>query len=522
MKFSITILLLLGMSFLGHSQYLYWNNAYDLGVESHNYLPQKIILRDTILLSFGSFSFPPSIFARAINMNGEITQSEYYAPGYGFYAGHAGYPAESVLELADKNIIVFESPISPCGKVYPSITKIDANLDTLWHRKYESLIDNNNDCPNAKELLIYGICPLPDTSFMSVGVMRFDNSYIQVAKAIVYIHFDRDGNILNYNETQMTLSDEPPLYFLSGTRYLEQENALLSWGESRPLFPGELYLYQSQILVLKTDMQGNIIDSLHFGSSQLNEFEGSVELVGNDKVILFYQYSTGESTFPEAGVYTEPHVALIDLTDMSVEWEHVYAGLPIYENQVMNSVSYKDALVTMDGKFVSIVQSVHTGEIGYQGVMKVDQQGNLEWLNFYDPDVGGLEALLSIVETPDGGYVATGITYPSETEQKQWAIKIDACGYEEPNGCPPVVSINENEKIEIQIWPNPFHSSLKAILPVNAEWIIITDGTGRRVKQERVYYPHQQWNLSDLENGVYILNVVLEDGRVVARRVVKQ
>jgi hypothetical protein len=155
-------------------------------------------------------------------------------------------------------------------------------------------------------------------------------------------------------------------------------------------------------------------------------------------------------------------------------------------------------------------------------VMEMDWEDNLEWLNFYDPDVGALEILFSIVETPDGGYVATGVTYPSEIEQKQWAIKIDACGYEEPNGCPPVVSINESEKIEMQIWPNPFHSSLKAILPVNAEWIIITDGTGRRVKEERIYYPHQQWNLSDLENGVYILNVVLEDGRVVARRVVKQ
>ncbi len=48
MKVSITILFLLGMSFLGHSQYTHWNNVYDTEDETAFFFPQKLFVRDFV------------------------------------------------------------------------------------------------------------------------------------------------------------------------------------------------------------------------------------------------------------------------------------------------------------------------------------------------------------------------------------------------------------------------------------------------------------------------------------------
>jgi hypothetical protein len=520
MKVSITILFLLGMSFLGHSQYTHWNNAYDLEDQSAIFFPQKLFVRDSIIYSFGSKTTPYGVFARKTDLGGQIISTHLYDLNYPFYVGHAGSNAETLIELADGSMVLFESPVNTCESIYPALIRFDNNLDTLWHRKYP--VTNSLDCLSQRELGLYSACPLPDTTFMALGLKKYINLGYTDSSAIAYIHFDSSGNILNYLETQMSYADGPELYRLVGTRYEVEENILLSWGQARPPIPGMPFWTNGQALLLKTDLEGNIIDSLHFGSANFNENSPAVEVLNDHKAVLFYDYILSEAVFPQNGYYTEPRVVLIDTDSMSVIWEQAYT-LPQYENIGMAGIGYYDALVTSDNKYVACFSAFAPNVFYETGLMKVDSMGNLEWMTTYFPPVSvSLPVLFSIDETPDGGYVATGVTQPSESEQKQWMLKIDACGYEEPNGCPPVVSINESEGVEMQIWPNPFHSSLKAILPVNAEWIIITDGTGRRVKEERIYYPHQQWNLSDLENGVYILNVLLEDGRVVARRVVKQ
>ena len=103
-----------------------------------------------------------------------------------------------------------------------------------------------------------------------------------------------------------------------------------------------------------------------------------------------------------------------------------------------------------------------------------------------------------------------------------WLLKLDACGYEEPSDCPPVVSVNNGIEIpSFNAWPNPFRSHLKAQLPPNAKRVDWLDATGRLVHSEKVYYPYQEWNLAALPNGVYHMQVVLDDGRVLSKKVVK-
>jgi hypothetical protein len=158
--------------------------------------------------------------------------------------------------------------------------------------------------------------------------------------------------------------------------------------------------------------------------------------------------------------------------------------------------------------------------------------GNLEWWNEYAPP-GSIPSdsyiLPSILEASDGGFLATGVYINFTTEsQKIWHLKIDACGYEQPSGCPEVVGIEGDgrhpEPVEgsFPVWPNPFHTQLKAVLPPTATRVFISDATGRIVFEENIYYPRQEWNLSMLSDGVYVMSVELESGMMVSERIVKR
>ncbi len=85
---------------------------------------------------------------------------------------------------------------------------------------------------------------------------------------------------------------------------------------------------------------------------------------------------------------------------------------------------------------------------------------------------------------------------------------------------------NENPLIHPQItfFPNPTEDfiSIKSNNIVAISKIKISDTCGRVVFQEKVNSADQTWNLAHLADGVYLLCVELEDGRIESERIVKQ
>jgi hypothetical protein len=59
-------------------------------------------------------------------------------------------------------------------------------------------------------------------------------------------------------------------------------------------------------------------------------------------------------------------------------------------------------------------------------------------------------------------------------------------------------------------------------LPVDAAAVQLYDQNGRLVLEEKVYYPNQQWDVSGLERGGYMVEVVSDSGGVKTVRLVKQ
>lgn len=164
----------------------------------------------------------------------------------------------------------------------------------------------------------------------------------------------------------------------------------------------------------------------------------------------------------------------------------------------------------------------------YTIITKLTPEGEIIWQNEYLPSVTPDDpylpvAIYDMIQTTDGGYLGTGQAFDQQT-QLHWLLKLDNCGYEQPSGCPAVVSTNEHETENntIQLWPNPCHNVLKGIIPTDAVAVRFIDQTGRVVMEEKVYYPNQQWDVSWLECGVYVLEVELADKRRTSAKLIRQ
>jgi len=80
-------------------------------------------------------------------------------------------------------------------------------------------------------------------------------------------------------------------------------------------------------------------------------------------------------------------------------------------------------------------------------------------------------------------------------------------------GC---LGVNENSEIQGNVFPNP--SNDKITISINANGLVnllVSDLSGKKVLEQNVHFENGQTNtdISSLENGMYILAVILEDGK---------
>ena len=278
------------------------------------------------------------------------------------------------------------------------------------------------------------------------------------------------------------------------------------------------------IQIVKTDHEGLVINSACYGAFGAQRPEprcGSVLDSNGDLVVM---YSRCENYHWVAEIESKLHVLKVNTEDLSV----------IYDNHIAFDI-LDNGLISTGAIFTSVKEVPSGGYIGtfyyYEpsfqyvqaGIMKVTYEGELDWVKLYHPPNDfEFNVLYDIIPTPDEGFASVGVS-SDNTAQKHWLLKIDACGYEQPSGCPAVVGVEDNNaSLQLQLWPNPFYNQLKAVLPQNASRVFITDMTGRIVLEEKVYFPHQQFDVSQLSTGVYLFNVACDDGSVMGQRVVKQ
>jgi hypothetical protein len=278
-----------------------------------------------------------------------------------------------------------------------------------------------------------------------------------------------------------------------------------------------------QMMVYKISAEGEIVGEMSLGNPDVcYETEPYMLEMHDGKIAFFYEYCLDQFlTFTQAQSFNhmEPRLAIIDpntfeftdytltLPDMEL-WTLGLANLcALQDNQ--NNLLINQQIYYYQGEEPDLAMP----EPHYTIITKLTPEGEIIWQNEYLPPVTPDDlylpvAIYDMLQTPDGGYMCTGTTFDN-SNQLHWLLKIDNCGYEQPSGCPAVVSTDEETKIssDIQLWPNPCHNILKGVLPVDAASVRLFDQTGRVVLEEKVYYPNQQWDVSGLERGVYVLEV---------------
>jgi hypothetical protein len=513
-----SLLIFLSMGQLAHAQYVYFNNLYEVDNQSISINYKIFELADSTYLNLGEVvdmnenSFQVGTFLRSIDYLGnQISRINIELPIA--YPAGGGILNESVLQLMDNSIIQFHTISNGMQGYAPLLFRIDAELDTVWTKAIMIGATPPNEDGHANEIYGCGLSETSDTSFMLLTWNRWGWSAQPDSLKLRYITFDYNGQAIEEHATPMPEDLTP-----NGIRKLS-ENQLLVWGT----------LYENndrQVFVWKTDMHGNVLDSLIVGNSSEPDGELSELLIDNDNSIVFaymkclFHNGNYDNLF-------ELHVVRLNPLDLAILEESIIE-IDGYEDSEGGASVLNIIHATEGGYLLNTGRYINSNTTPRVNFIRLDGEFNLIWQNAYTAGYTFYSEFAGdVIEASDGGFVATGTTeviYDDfSVTQKNWIFKIDACGYEEPMGCPAVVDGVEQHMAEeeILLWPNPCNNILKARLPNSVKEIRIIDQTGRIVMQENVYFPNQEWNVGAIGRGIYLLETIHDNGMVTSKRIVK-
>jgi hypothetical protein len=485
----------------------------------------QYISDDTGFLPFGSFeidnrylTFGTSLGSADClenNLEGElIDYLTYFPPTSGLGAPGVG---GNIVKINDSVNSVFYPIVvqSDCyGHKYPAINKFQNNqfvAQYLYPQINGPCEEYRENIPNIifnyNDSTIAVISYYHDFIWHPLGFLIEDHLGYQLST------FNHNGELLNnYLHITPTLSVGITLAPEFNQCY-RHHDYLIGIGEDISPF------------VMKMDLEGNLIDSLHFGLQLSRNDTGNGTLI-NDSTML-YIYSSGNDfiDMSESIAYTV-HTTIININSFTVLQDQEIDLL--YADQLQYAIGFRESVRGSNNEMVTAIEVIENPGFNpiHAVVCCINQQGEIQWQNEYFTELEDhvLRSFSDLILTTDDGYLLTGtINIPAGTDRITWLLKLDACGYEEPSDCPPVVSVADMEApTSFQTWPNPFRNNLKAKLPANAKCVDWLDATGRLVQRENVYYPYQEWNLSALPIGVYHMQVLLEDRRVISQKVVKE
>ncbi|MFN0032361.1 MAG: T9SS type A sorting domain-containing protein [Flavobacteriales bacterium] len=393
----------------------------------------------------------------------------------------------------------------------PIIKKMDALFSEQWSNvkdittdttygswlAVQKLNDGNYLCSGT---IVYDLIPQqPGSNFSTLIVGKYSETGEEL--------WFQELNMSNYEIGQ---GNSGPFIFPRGGLTELSTGEILVWG---------IIYNQRDPLAIKLDMNGNYVDAVKWGNGSQPDGSPWPVPFGNDEFLFAYSHHFQYDSWLDS-YSNKPRVGRLNTISMSVEL------FPILDHPIANG-GILDFEMTPDSGFVALAYGYDLDLLdnGRAYMLKVDSMGNEEWFHEYYPPVEyDTPTTYDLEVTSDGGLAFVGNFHVAgETYYVTWVVKTDACGYEEPSGCPPITDSHaELVSASLQVWPNPFSTYLKAVLPANATSMSVTDATGRLVFSEPVFYPNQTWNLSMLADGVYVMRVEMVGGMMVSSRIVKQ
>lgn len=163
---------------------------------------------------------------------------------------------------------------------------------------------------------------------------------------------------------------------------------------------------------------------------------------------------------------------------------------------------------------VGIAWDSVTGEIAYKIVNEDTSQVVLD--EFYQgAGVGAVPNLANIQVL-----AIPGVTTPPTTNSVAATVLFDNINLQATNNLD-LLAVNDvtNNKAKLSVYPNPFTDVLKISDVKGVKSVTVNDIAGREVKS---LAPSAELNLSNLQSGLYIVNLKMEDGSIQSIKAIKK
>lgn len=186
----------------------------------------------------------------------------------------------------------------------------------------------------------------------------------------------------------------------------------------------------ADVWVIKLDSTGSLEWENNYGGTEHDYAEAVQPASDGGYVVAGYSYSSDGDLSDNNG---ESDYWLIKLdSEGNLEWENNYGGLS-------DDQAYAVQLTADDGYIMAGYTNSSGGDVGSNErgencwVLKLDQEGNIEWTNHY----GGydIDRAHAVQPAADGGYIVAGYSYSSDGDVSDnngsadyWVIKLDDSG----------------------------------------------------------------------------------------------
>jgi hypothetical protein len=251
----------------------------------------------------------------------------------------------------------------------------------------------------------------------------------------------------------------------------------------------------STCLVIEHPNASNLIaEGMYFSAS--TAYGSGVSLTGEEMALNLYAWND---------VFTDLNDANLAFNSLAP----VAFGYYYYPSDLQNETVYGafDAAIQLSNnqRYLACVQTTNTNiYLGH------DVKSDYTWnIGYYLQPLGPNES--------DGVYYAIGFG-----EDKMPAIGLEVCDWTINTIC--VGGLMENNLLEGKAFPNPSNDQVTISVKANGHAeLTITDISGKVVSISSIHLDagNAPVDLSELENGIYLFSVLLEDGRMSQFNVVK-
>jgi len=413
------------------------------------------------------------------------------------------YPTNIVIEDSRGDILV----VTTIGRVTANpydgfLTKFTPDLDTLWTRTYD-LPPTLAGCPADTFVGNYftAIRQCPDGGYIIAGNYRLNCQPGTISDRACLLKVDSAGAV----EWWQVYPNHHSIFDIevapdSGFVFLEVDD------------PG--------FRITKTDKKGDLQWQSVLDNTHTHMLGQDVEFISDSLIVVVGQYEYDNSSYlGNHGI----DFFLFNTKTQSVLTSKYYKP---YSSIRCATLHQNLKLQKLDDGFIiaatGTVVAPDSSQTQHKGVLfKLDNNGDSVWVKYYQYGDFSHQCQFNDVQAmEDGGFLAVGYHFPGTVNAGAWLVRTDSNGYA-PGAYPTGIFKPEPIVSELKLYPNPTSGISwleldKKDLPHSSSPLQLFNINGKLL-QTTILPPGkqvQEINTQNLPPGLYLVNLVFEDGKV--------